>query len=140
MQEPATVERLLDDDEIFAATRRCIDAWNTLDLESVLATYSQDVVYQDPGSRGRIVGKEALRGYLTKFLAVWDMQFTVTEDRRIANSNAQACLWDVEVRRRDGAGTVVCTSGMDIIHVNALGELSRDEAFIDRVPLLALRE
>jgi len=42
------------------------------------------------------------------------------------------------VRRRDGKGGVVNTKGMDIIHVNESGELSRDEAYIDRVAFLPL--
>jgi len=66
------------------------------------------------------------------------MQFEVTEDRRIADANAQVCMWNVAVRRRDNPDVIVATSGMDIIHVNARGQLSRDEAFIDRAPLLAL--
>jgi ketosteroid isomerase-like protein len=136
--ELAVEEHLLEDAEIFEATRRCIDAWNSLDLEAVLATYSDDVIYRDSGSGGRIDGKRSLERYLNRFLQVWDMQFVVTEDRRIAGSNAQVCLWDVVVRRRDGRGQPVMTSGMDIIHVNVRGELSRDEAYIDRVPLLPL--
>ena len=127
------------DEGIFAATLRCIEAWNTLDLEAVLATYSEDVVYQDSGSGGVIHGKAALRDYLLKFLRVWDMQFTVTEDRRIAGADAQVCLWDVAIRRRDRrGGEVIHTSGIDIIHINERGELSRDEAYIDRVPMQAL--
>ncbi len=134
------MDRLLEDREIFDATRRCIDAWNSLDLEAVLATYSEDVIYQDPGSGGRVVGKERVRRYVRRFLEVWEMKFRVTEDRRIAGSNAQVCLWEAEVRRRIGAGVVVTTSGMDIIHVNEAGELSRDEVYTDRVPLMQLAD
>ncbi|MFJ9562864.1 nuclear transport factor 2 family protein [Streptomyces fuscichromogenes] len=129
---------LLRDEEIFAATRRCVDAWNSLDLEAILGTYAEDVVYQDSGSNGRILGKAALRRYLTKFLKMWDMRFAITEERRIAGADAQVCLWTVEVRRQDGQGDVVKTTGVDIIHVNEAGELSRDEAYIDRVALLPL--
>ncbi|MBF6149487.1 nuclear transport factor 2 family protein [Nocardia nova] len=138
MDETLSEARLLGDKEIFSATRRCVEAWNSLDLEAVLATYSDDVVYQDPGSGGRIIGKENLRRYLRRFLEIWDMQFDVTEDRRISGDNAQVCLWNVTVRRRGDSNSAVATSGMDIIHVNTSGELSRDEAFIDRAPLLAL--
>lgn len=126
----------LSDDAIFAATWKCIEAWNSLDVEAVLDTYTDDVVYRDSGSDGPIEGKDRLRGYLTKFMATWDMRFRVLEDRRIAGSNAQVCIWDVEVRRRGTEGPVVTQMGIDIIHVRG-DQLSRDEAFMDRVAMNA---
>ena len=135
---PKPEEALLGDAEIFAATARCIDGWNTLDLEKTLATYHEEVVYRDPGTNGRIEGRAALRRYLTKFFDIWEMIFHVTEDRRIAGSNAQVCLWDVEIKRKGSTGPTITCSGMDIIHVRD-GVLSRDEAFMDRMPLQPLR-
>lgn len=125
---------LRSDEEIFAATRKCIDAWNTLDVDAVLETYTDDIVYRDAGTGGTIEGKDALRRYLTRFLNVWDMQFRVVEDRRIAGSDAQVCVWDVDIRRRGTDGPVVTERGMDIIHVRG-EQLCRDEAFMDRVGL-----
>lgn len=127
-------ETLLRDEEIFAATANCIAAWNSLDLEATLATYTDDVVYSDPGTCGRIHGKDDLRRYLTKFLEKWDMQFRVLEDRRLDGANAQVCLWEVDIRLRDGDGPRITVPGMDIIHVRD-GQLSRDEAFMDRLPM-----
>ncbi|HZP15826.1 MAG TPA: nuclear transport factor 2 family protein [Nocardioides sp.] len=128
-------ETLLSDAEIFAATKNCIEAWNTLDLENTLATYTDDVVYQDPGTQGQIHGKADLRRYLTKFLQKWDMRFRVIEDRRIVGADAQVCLWEVDIRLRDGSGAMITQPGMDIIHVRG-GQLSRDEAFMDRLPMM----
>ncbi len=127
-------EVLLSDEEIFGATLNCIAAWNTLDLETTLATYTDDVVYQDPGTRGRIYGKDDLRRYLTKFMRKWEMTFRVLEDRRIEGANAQVCLWEVDIRQRGGDGPTLTQPGMDIIHVRD-GQLSRDEAFMDRLPM-----
>jgi ketosteroid isomerase-like protein len=128
-------ETLLSDQEIFDATANCIAAWNTLDLETTLATYTDDVVYQDPGTRGRIIGKDDLRRYLGKFLKKWDMQFRVIEDRRIEGANAQVCLWEVDIKLRDSDAEPITVNGMDIIHVRD-GQLSRDEAFMDRLPMM----
>ncbi|MEZ2391917.1 nuclear transport factor 2 family protein [bacterium RCC_150] len=125
---------LLSDQDIFAATQNCIDAWNTLDLETTLATYTDDVVYNDPACRGRIHGKDDLRRYLRKFMQKWDMQFRVLEDRRIEGANAQVCLWEADIRLRDSDGPTITQAGMDIIHVRD-GQLSRDEAFMDRLPM-----
>jgi steroid delta-isomerase-like uncharacterized protein len=130
-------ETLLSDAEIFAVTKRCIDAWNSLDLEATLATYSDDVVYRDPGSGEQINGKADLRRYLAKFFETWNMQFRVLEDRRIAGADAQVCLWEVDVTRAGGDGRSITVMGMDIIHVRN-GQLTRDEAFVDRLPLQEL--
>lgn len=128
-------EILLSDQEVFKATQSCIDAWNSLDVEAVLATYTDDIVYRDSGTRGTIVGKDKLRRYLTSFMKAWDMQFRVLEDRRIADSNAQVCIWEVSIRRRSTPkGAVVTQIGIDIIHVRGR-QLSRDEAFMDRVAM-----
>jgi ketosteroid isomerase-like protein len=126
----------LTDEQIFKATRDCIEAWNSLDLEATLATYTDDVVYRDPKTRGKIHGKDALRRYLTKFFAVWDMQFTVVEEHRLAGQDAQLCMWDCEIRHRAG-GAPITVSGMDICGVRGT-QLCRDEAFMDTLPLEAL--
>jgi ketosteroid isomerase-like protein len=126
----------LTDAQIFRATRDCIHAWNSLDLEATLATYTDDVVYRDPRTRGRIHGKADLRRYLSKFLKVWDMQFTVVEEHRLVGQDAQLCMWDCRIRHRSGADSITL-SGMDICGVRG-GRLSRDEAFMDTLPLEAL--
>ncbi|WP_157187554.1 nuclear transport factor 2 family protein [Nocardia vinacea] len=136
MIDTAVTEPLLTDEEIFSATQRCIEAWNTLDVEKTLATYTDDVDYRDPGTRGTIRGSDALRRYLRKFFEVWDMQFRVLEDRRIAGANAQVCVWEVDITPRDGSAPTITERGMDLIHVRG-NQLSRDHAFMDRLSLPA---
>lgn len=130
-------EELLTDDEIFGTTLRCIEAWNTLDLDTTLDTYSDDVIYRDPGTVDRIEGKDDLRRYLTKFFRVWNMQFRVLEDRRIAGANAQVCVWEADISALTRPDRIITQMGMDVIHVRD-GVLTRDEAFIDRLPLQGL--
>jgi ketosteroid isomerase-like protein len=120
---------MLSDQQIFDATRRCIDMWNTLDLESTLGTYTDDVIYCDPKTGKRIIGKDNLRRYLRKFFERWDMQFVVTEEYRLEGQDGQAVLWDCTIRRRDG-GPSKLVRGMDICMVRG-DQLCRDEAYME---------
>ena len=120
---------MLSDEQIFAATRRCINAWNTLDLEATLATYTEDVIYCDPKTGRRIIGKAGLRRYLRKFLERWDMQFEVTEEYRLEGQDGQVVLWNCVIRRREG-GPSRAVRGMDICMVRG-DQLCRDEAYME---------
>ena len=128
---------MLTDQEIFKATRNCIDAWHTLDVEKTLATYTDDVIYRDPKTSGKILGKDALRSYLRKFFKVWDMRFTVTEEHRLAGLDGQLVMWDCDITSR-ASGEMKTVSGMDICMVRD-GQLSRDEAYMDTAVLSLLR-
>lgn len=120
---------MMNDHDIFAATRHCIDMWNTLDLEKTLSTYTDDVIYCDPKTGRRIIGKAHLRRYLRKFMERWDMQFTVTEEYRLEGLDGQAVLWDCVIRRREG-GPSKLVRGMDICMVRGK-QLCRDEAYME---------
>ncbi|MEO8297112.1 MAG: nuclear transport factor 2 family protein [Burkholderiales bacterium] len=126
----------LSDEHIFGATRHCIDMWNTLDLEATLSTYSDDVVYCDPKTGRRIIGKAALRRYLRKFFERWDMQFTVLEDLRLEGQDGQVVIWECKISRREG-GPARTVRGMDICMVRG-SQLCRDEAFMDTSVLAEL--
>ena len=128
---------MLTDQEIFKATRDCIEAWNTLDLEKTLATYTDDIIYRDPKTSGKILGKDALRSYLRKFFKVWDMQFRVTEEYRLVGLDGQLVMWDCDITAIGGGGTRT-VQGMDICMVKD-GKLSRDEAYMDTAVLMELR-
>lgn len=130
-------EALLSDGEIFMVTRRCIDAWNRGDAAATAATYTDDVVYRDPKIVGLLEGGDALLRYLRKFFDVWSTDFVVTDERRIAGENAQLCMWDVVMTHRS-SGRSTTISGMDLCVVRG-GQLSRDEAFMDTLPLEALK-
>ncbi len=128
---------MMTDKEVFQATRNCIAAWNSLDLKATLATYTDDVVYRDPKTQGKIIGKPALTAYLTKFFRVWNMQFRVIEERRIVDMDGQLCMWECDISLRDGGETKTVT-GMDICVARGT-QLCRDEAFMDTTVLAQLR-
>lgn len=50
-----------------------LDAWNTQDVEKVVACYSDDLIYKDPNTRGEITSLDAMRRYLTKLFFAWNM-------------------------------------------------------------------
>jgi ketosteroid isomerase-like protein len=129
---------MLTDQEIYKATRDCIEAWNTLDLETTLATYTDDILYRDPATSGKIHGKDELRRYLTKFFRVWNMQFRVIEEHRLAGLDGQLVMWDCDISPRQG-GKMLTVTGMDICMVRG-HQLCRDEAFMDMRGLAELRQ
>lgn len=128
---------LLSDEAIFAATRHCIDMWHTLDVEKTLSTYTDDVIYSDPKIKGVINGKDDLRRYLTRFFRVWDMNFRIVEERRLAGMNGQLCRWECDIQHRKG-GPRIMIPGMDVVEVRG-EQLSRDQAFMDTLPLMELK-
>jgi ketosteroid isomerase-like protein len=127
---------MLTDKQIFDATRNCIAMWNTLDLEATLDTYTDDVIYCDPKTGKRIIGKANLRRYLRKFFERWDMQFVVTEEYRLEGQDGQAVLWDCEIKLRSG-GPSRTVRGMDICMVRG-HQLCRDEAYMETTVLAEL--
>ena len=58
---------------------RFLDAWNAQDVERVTACYTEDVRYRDPNTRGHVEGREALRRYLRKLFATWQMSWASRE-------------------------------------------------------------
>jgi ketosteroid isomerase-like protein len=72
-------------DETRAFAREWIEAWNSRDVERVLAHYADDIVFLSPyalkvAGAGRVVGKAALRAYWTKALAgLADLRFELVE-------------------------------------------------------------
>jgi uncharacterized protein (TIGR02246 family) len=58
---------------------RVIHAWNTHDADKVAECYTPDAAYTDPFTRGKIKGRDALRSYLTKIFAAWEMRWEIRE-------------------------------------------------------------
>ena len=120
--------------------RRVLDAWNTHDVERVVACYTPDLVYRDPGTRGEVRGADALRRYLTKMFAAWRMHWSAREVFPLAGPNGAAFLWRASLTPL-GGDTSVEVEGMDLAVLE--GELlRRNEVYFDRAalaPLLAPR-
>src|SRR5512146_2617430 len=82
-------------------------AWNSQDVERVLATYADQFSYVDPDTRGEIADRDALRRYLTKLFAAVKAHTTVDRVLEVWSSNAVTVLWSAAVRRADAEDEVV---------------------------------
>ena len=120
--------------------RQVLEAWNTHDVERVVACYTPDLVYRDPGTRGYVRGADALRRYLTKMFASWRMHWSAREVFPLEGTNGAAFLWRAMLTPL-GSETTLEVEGMDLVVLE--GErLKRNEVYFDRAalaPLLASR-
>jgi ketosteroid isomerase-like protein len=116
--------------------RHVLDAWNTHDVERVIACYTPDLVYRDPGTRGEVRGADAFRRYLTRLFASWRMHWSVKEVLPLADTDGSAVLWRATLAPR-GIETSVEIEGMDLALLE--GErLKRNEVYFDRAALASL--
>ncbi|HSQ00517.1 MAG TPA: nuclear transport factor 2 family protein [Candidatus Dormibacteraeota bacterium] len=126
----------MTDAQLLALKERLLDAWNRQDVEGVLACCTDDVVYRDPNTRGEVRGLDAMRRYLRKLFAAWNMHWEVRESFRLATADGVAALWRASFRRPGGQRTVYA-DGMDLVLVE--GErVTRNEVYFDRAVLAAL--
>jgi ketosteroid isomerase-like protein len=113
-----------------------LDAWNTQDVERVLACYTDDVRYVDPNTNGPVEGAEAMRRYLTKLFRSWKMQWRLKEAFMFDNHGGCAVLWRATLQRSEG-GKSVDIDGMDLAVVRG-DRLERNEVYFDRAALASL--
>ncbi len=112
-------------------------AWNTQDVEKVLACYTDDLVYRDPNTRGEIHGAEAMGRYLPKLFDGWQMHWaTRAAPLALAGQDGSAVLWRASFRRA-GASQVVEADGMDLVILEG-DRIKRNEVYFDRTVLLPL--
>lgn len=119
---------------------RFLDAWNSQDVERVVACYTEDVCYRDPNTRGHVEGRDALRRYLRKLFAEWQMTWASREVFELAGEGGAAFLWHATFRR-PGGDQVIEADGMDLAVLRG-DLLARNEVYFDRsglAPLLGAR-
>src|SRR5512140_1868587 len=92
---------------------RFLAAWNAQDVERVVACYTEDVLYRDPNTHGPVEGRQALRHYLRKLFAAWQMTWARREVYELAGRDGVAFLWHATFRRADET-RVVEADGMDL--------------------------
>lgn len=114
-----------------------LDAWNSQDVERVLDYYTDDVRYRDPNTRGVVEGRDALRRYLTRLFAEWQMTWSARETWELATADGVALLWRATFRRpSEVAASTVSIDGMDIAVLR--GErVARNDVYFDRTALPA---
>jgi hypothetical protein len=96
------------------------------------------VRYRDPNTRGYVEGRDAMRRYLRKLFASWQMTWARRELFELAGISGVAFLWHATFRRPGGAQTIEA-DGMDLVVLRG-DQLVRNEVYFDRAvlaPLLA---
>lgn len=128
---------MLGQSEVETLAARIMDAWSSQDVERVVACYTEGLRYRDPNTRGEVRGADAMRRYLRKLFAGWQMHWSVREAFPI--ETGAAVLWRASFRR-PGSETVVEADGMDLVVLEG-DRIARNEVYFDRAvlaPLLAL--
>ena len=126
----------MDRARMLAFADRFLSAWNTQDVERVVACYADDVAYRDPNTRGEVRGADALRRYLPKLFAAWTMHWSLRDGFPFAGEDGAAVLWHATFRRAGGDVTVEA-DGMDLVIVRG-DRVARNEVYFDRAVLAPL--
>jgi len=113
--------------------KRFLEAWTSQDVERVLDCYTDDVRYHDPNTRGDVTGRDAMRRYLTRLFAGWQMTWTAREVFDFAGQDGVALLWRATFRRQ-GQDGVIEIDGMDLALLRG-DRVARNEVYFDRTAL-----
>ncbi|TML00235.1 MAG: nuclear transport factor 2 family protein [Actinobacteria bacterium] len=113
-----------------------LSTWNTQDVERVLDCYADDLVYLDPNTRGPVVGRDAMRAYLTKLFARWTQHWEPQELFPLEGTDGVAIRWAGSLAQA-GESRSLDIAGLDLVILE--GDLIvRNEVYFDRSPLAAL--
>lgn len=119
-----------NDERLKRLTETFLGAWNSQNVEQVLACYTEDLVYRDPNTRGEVRGRDAMRRYLAKLFVGWKMHWAQREVRTLEGGAGAAFLWRASFERPPSAERVTI-DGMDLVELR--GDLvARNEVYFDR--------
>jgi len=122
--------------QLTAVAERLFDGWNRQDVETVVACYTDDLVYVDPNTRGAVEGADAMRRYLGKLFGRWEMHWSLRELFPLADVDGAAALWHASFRKPGGERTVEA-DGMDLVLLDG-DRVKRNEVYFDRAVLAPL--
>ena len=123
-------------EKLDALANRFLSAWNSQDVETVVACYTADVVYRDPNTRGEVQGADAMRRYLKKLFCGWRMQWFLKNGYPLQDENGAAILWRATFQKKNKT-QILEVHGMDIVFVEG-DRIKRNEVYFDRMRLLPL--
>ncbi len=113
-----------------------LSAWNTQDVDAVLARYTEDLLYLDPNTRGPVSGRDAMRAYLTKLFSRWTMTWKAGEIFPLAGSDGVTIRWTGTLALA-GEEDSVAIGGLDLVILEG-NLVKRNEVYFDRSPVAAL--
>jgi predicted SnoaL-like aldol condensation-catalyzing enzyme len=127
----------MDRQKMLTIAEGLLGAWNSQEVDR-LSCYTPHLEYRDPNTRGPVRGTEAMRRYLTKLFARWQMHWSLREAHLFADGRGCAVLWHATLQS-PGNETTVGIDGIDFVEVE--GErIAGNEVCFDRAllaPLLA---
>lgn len=127
----------MQDQRIQALAERFLSAWNSQEIERVVACYTEDLIYRDPNTRGEVQGADAMRRYLKKLFSSWVVFWSLREAYPLSGRDGVVALWRASFRRKDAA-EAVDVDGMELLLFQ--GDLvARNEIHFDRAALTSLR-
>ena len=110
--------------------------WNEQDPAKVVATYTADLVYRDPNTRGEVRGADAMQRYLKKLFTNWQMTWARRELFELAGGEGATGLWHATFRK-PGGQLIVKAEGMDLVLLRG-ALIARNEVYFDRAVLAPL--
>lgn len=113
-----------------------LGAWNTQEVDRVLACYTSDLEYRDPNTRGAVRGADGMHRYLSKLFGRWQMHWSLREAHLFDDGQGCAVLWHATFRC-PGSDTTVEIDGMDWVEVRG-DRIARNEVCFDRAQLAPL--
>jgi ketosteroid isomerase-like protein len=126
----------MDRQKMLALAEEFLGAWNTQEVERVVACYTPDLEYRDPNTRGAVRGAEAMRRYLSKLFGRWQMHWSLREAHLFDDGQGCAVLWHATFRRSAG-DTPIEIDGLDFVAVRG-DRIARNEVCFDRAQLAPL--
>jgi ketosteroid isomerase-like protein len=120
--------------ELDNLTEKFLSAWNSQDVDDLLACYTEDCIYRDPNTKGTVNGQAALGRYLTKLFRNWKMHWSLREFFPFREEDGGAFLWHASLTPSTG-GTTIEVDGMDLVIIRG-DRIYRNEVYFDRLALM----
>ena len=124
----------MDEKLMMEMTKKTLRAWNSQNVDEVLACYTEDCIYQDPNTGGPVKGREKFGRYLSKLFEQWKMHWSMREAFIFRDGNGCAFLWHATLTPVSGGKTYEI-DGIDLVIVRG-DRLHRNEVYFDRMSLL----
>jgi ketosteroid isomerase-like protein len=125
----------MDREEAIKLAEKFLSGWNSQDVEKAISCYTEDCIYQDPNTRGPVLGHEALRKYLKRSFQQWKMHWSVREFFLFGDRNGGTFLWHAQLTPAIG-GRIWEINGMDLVIING-DRICRNEVYFDRAVLFS---
>lgn len=110
-------------------------AWNSADVDTVLALFTDNVRYRDAATAGEVAGRDAMQRYCRKLFKAWHVHYEVKYAHAFADRDGFAVAWIAQAQQA-GSDISATLEGVDMVFYRA-GLIERVESYYDLTPALA---